>query len=135
VVEGKRQAAIADGLQRKLQHTKAAETAKAERRKRNSRALDATGGSVYSQDARSIVERRQLKDAARLQQDLVARILRELTIANKWKRLLPTIRNWGKQYVKRAASGVVVERDVSRWQYAAHDARYNTPLRHTPLKS
>ena len=77
-------ALIANGLERELHHTKAAETAKAERRKRKRRTLEATGGPIYSQDARAMVERRQTDDVARLQQDLAARILRELTIiANK----------------------------------------------------
>lgn len=123
-------ALIAAGLQRDLHHTEAAQLAKSERRKRKRRALEATGGPIYSQDARRMVERRQIDDVARLQQDLAARVFRELRIiANKWKRIRPTIRSHGKQYVKRAATGVTIYRDVSRWQYNHNDPKLNTMRR------
>lgn len=120
-------ARIAEGLQRELHHTEAAQLAKGERRRRKRRALEAGGGPIYSQDARLLVQRRQVNDVARLQQELAARSLREVTtIGNKWKRIRPTIRNWGKRYLKRAASGVTIMRDVTCWQYAINDCDYNT---------
>ena len=51
-------ARIAEGLQRELHHIEAAQLAKGERCRRKRRALEAGGGPIYSQDARSLVQRR-----------------------------------------------------------------------------
>jgi hypothetical protein len=61
--------------------------------------------------------------------ELSNKSLRETTrITNKWKHLLPTIRNHGTKYFERAANSVVIERDVRQWQYAYNDAKYNTMI-------
>jgi hypothetical protein len=66
-------------------------------------------------------------DLARLQSELAAKQLREATrIANKWKRLLPIIRNWGSKHCKRVAIGVLIERNVTKWVHADDDSDYNT---------
>jgi hypothetical protein len=120
-------ARIAEGLQRELRSTKAAELAKDERRRRKKRALEVKGGPIYSQDARRMVRQREVNDVARLEAEIAVKRLREVTkIVNKWKRLLPTVRNWGNKYCKRRAEGVSFQRAVARWQYAADDDDYNT---------
>ena len=74
-----------------------------------------------------MVQQREVDDLARLQSELTVKQLREATkIANKWKRLLPTVRNWARRYCKRAATGVLVERVVTKWVYADDDSDYNT---------
>lgn len=119
-------ARIAEGLKRDLRRTEAAVNAKSERRRRKRRAIVVQGGPVYSQDARRMVQQRQVDDQHRLETELNNKRLREVTrIANKYKRLLPTIRNYGGKYCKRAASGVVVARSVAHWQHAHDDRAYN----------
>lgn len=119
-------ARTAEGLKRELRRTEAARIAKEERRRRKRRVLTSKGGPVYSQDARAMVLQRQVDDQ---ETELSNKSLREVTrIANKRKRLLPTIRNHGTKYFKRAANSVVIERDVRRWQHAYNDAKYNTTI-------
>jgi hypothetical protein len=108
-------ALIAEGLKRELRRTEAAIIAKDERRRRKRRAVNVQGGPVYSQDARRMVLQRQVDDLARSEAEIATKRLREATkIANKYKRLLPTIRKLGGKATKRAAADVLVQRDVSR---------------------
>jgi hypothetical protein len=74
-----------------------------------------------------MVLQRQVDDLARFEAEIAIKRLREATkIANKYKRLLPTIRKLGGKATKRAAADVLVQRDVSRWVRAADDDDYNT---------
>jgi hypothetical protein len=124
-------ARTAEGLKRELRRTEAAQIAKEERRSRKRRVLTVKGGPVYSQDARAMVLQRKVDDQHRMETELSNKSLREVTrIANKWKRLLPTIRNYGTKYFKRAAHGVVIQRAVHQWQHACDDEQYNTKKQH-----
>ncbi|KAF1947503.1 hypothetical protein EJ02DRAFT_507934 [Clathrospora elynae] len=122
-------ARIAEGLKQELRHTEAAKIAKNERRNRKRRALEVKGGPVYSQDARKMVQQRQINDVARLENELATKTLREATrTANKLKQLLPTIRNQGSKYCKRAAADILIQRNVAQWIYAHNDHNYNTKI-------
>jgi hypothetical protein len=112
-------ARTAMGLQRELRRTEAAQIAKDERRRRKRRAIDARGeakgGPIYAETARNMVLQRRVDDIAHLDREVTAKQLRELTtIANKYKRILPTVRNHGRRYFKRAADGVLAQRSVAR---------------------
>jgi hypothetical protein len=101
-------ARTAMGLQRELQRTKAAKIAKDKRRRCKRRAINtrgkAKGGPIYAKTARNMVLQRQVNNIARLDRELTTKQLRELTtIANRYKRILPTIRNHSQRYFKRAA--------------------------------
>jgi hypothetical protein len=124
-------ARTAIGLQRELRRTEAAQIAKDERRRRKRRAInargEAKGGPLYAETARNMVLQRRVDDIARLDRELTAKQLRELTtITNKYKRILPTIRNHGRRYFKRAADGVLAQRSVARWVHDSDDYNYNT---------
>jgi hypothetical protein len=115
-------AKTAEGLQRQLNSTKAAELARAERRRRKRRALDTGGGPIYSEDARGMVKKRKEDEIAKQERLLRHRKEREVTILlNKWKKLRSNLRNWGKKSLKRQLEGVTVWRDVRRWVYSADD--------------
>lgn len=124
-------ARTAISLQRELRHTEAAQVAKDERRRRKRRAVDARGvakgGPIYAETACSIVLQRQVNDIARLVRELTAKQLRELTtVANKYKRIQPTIRNYSRIYCKRAANGVLAQRSIARWVHDRDEHDYNT---------
>lgn len=98
-------ALAAPGLERQLQRTKAAKMAKTARQTRCRRALDAGGGTICSQDARAMVERRDIDEVAAAEALLARKKERKITQSlNKWKKLRANIRNYGKQYLKRSDS-------------------------------
>ncbi|KAF1999839.1 hypothetical protein P154DRAFT_535096 [Amniculicola lignicola CBS 123094] len=119
-------ARTAEGLKRELRCTEAAKIAKDERRCCKRRALVAKGGPIYSQDARNMVQQQQINDDVRLKSELAAQKLRKITtVTNKHKWILPSIRNHGAKYCKRAAGGVIIMQDTRRWVHAQDDEDYN----------
>ncbi|KAI1676177.1 DDE superfamily endonuclease [Pyrenophora tritici-repentis] len=117
----------AEGFKRELHKTEAAIIAKEERRRRKKRIVESKGGVIYAEDARHMVQQRQVNDLARLKVEIATKRLREATIIfNKWRRIFPTIRNFGRKYTKRIAAGITTQRDVTRWQHInADDSNYN----------
>ncbi|KAF2629487.1 hypothetical protein BU25DRAFT_457141 [Macroventuria anomochaeta] len=91
-------ARIAGGLQQQLLDTQAAESARAERRRRGRRAVQGVvGGPVRPEDVRAMKEQRKLDAIYSIQRELETRLSTErLRIINKWKKLRPTLRNQGK---------------------------------------
>jgi hypothetical protein len=73
-------AQVGEGLKRELWHAEAAQVAKKERRRRKKRALQVRGGSVYSQDARKIVQQQQVNDISRLETELTAKRSKRLDL-------------------------------------------------------
>ncbi|XP_014549944.1 hypothetical protein COCVIDRAFT_117391, partial [Bipolaris victoriae FI3] len=118
----------AEGFKRELHKTEAAILAKEERRRRKKRVVESKGGVIYAEDARQMVQQRQVNDLARLEVEIATKRLREATIIfNKWRRIFPTIRNFGRKYTKRIAGGITTQRNVARWQHInADDNNYNT---------
>ena len=115
-------AKTAEGLQRQLNSTKAAELARAERRRRKRRVLDVGGGPIYAEDARHMVKQRKLDEIAEQERRLRLKKEREVTtLLNKWKKLRSNLRNWGKKSLKRQLEGVTLSRDMRRWVYSAND--------------
>ncbi|KAJ5022566.1 hypothetical protein J3E73DRAFT_260736 [Bipolaris maydis] len=117
----------AEGFKRKLHKTKAAILAKEERRRRKKRVVESKGGVIYAEDARQMVQQRQVNDLARLKVEIATKRLREaIVIFNKWRRIFLTIRNFGRKYTKRIAASITTQRDVTRWQHInADDSNYN----------
>ncbi|KAF5844314.1 hypothetical protein GGP41_004500 [Bipolaris sorokiniana] len=109
----------AEGFKRELHKTEAAILAKEERRRRKKRVVESKGGVIYAEDARQMVQQRQVNDLARLEVEIATKRLREATVIfNKWRRIFPTIRNFGP--------GITTQRDVTRWQHInADDSNYN----------
>ncbi|KAF2177061.1 hypothetical protein K469DRAFT_604654 [Zopfia rhizophila CBS 207.26] len=109
-------ATTANGFKRQLESTQAAEMARAERRKRSRRTLDIGGGPLYAKDGRAMIKKRREDEIAKQERELREKKAREVErICNKWKRLLPTIRNHDKKYSKRWASKINSFRNVSSW--------------------
>jgi len=115
-------ARAAAGLEQALHNTRAAEYAREQRRRRNRRVVDAGGGPIYAGDCRKMAAARVANEAAKQEAAVAARLQRLLTKRmNTWKKLRPTIRNFGKKSMKRHATGVTVMRDMSRWTYSTTD--------------
>jgi len=95
-------AATAESFRRQLGHTKAAEIAREERRRRTRRKLTFKGGVIYASDARAIVKKRKEDEITRQEKDLQIRKDREARVlCNKYKRLLPSIRAAASRIRKR----------------------------------
>ncbi|PVH90398.1 hypothetical protein DM02DRAFT_578018, partial [Periconia macrospinosa] len=101
----------AAGLEQALHRTKAAEHARAERRRRNRRVVDVGGGPVYAGDCRRMATERAVNEAAKQEAAVAARQRRALVKRfNTWKRILSNVRNWGKKSSKRHLEGTLLTR-------------------------
>ncbi|KAF1936712.1 hypothetical protein EJ02DRAFT_427251 [Clathrospora elynae] len=119
-------ACITGGLQHELQKTRAAEVAADARRKQKKQRLGIGGGPIYAEDARNMIQQRDEDDIARGKHELHIKKLREVTrIANRYKRVMPSVQNLAKKYLKRVKDGLVVTRNVSKWQYDCNNNAYN----------
>lgn len=72
-------ARTAAGLEKALHRTRAGEHARAERRRRNRRVVDAGGGPIYARDCRKMAAARVVNEAAKQEAAVTARAQRLLT--------------------------------------------------------
>ncbi|KAF1964073.1 hypothetical protein BU23DRAFT_605006 [Bimuria novae-zelandiae CBS 107.79] len=80
-------------LEQALHQTKAAEHARAERRRRNQRIVDVGGGPVYAGDCRKMAAERVINEAAKQEAAVAARHQKALVKQfNTWKRILSNYR-------------------------------------------
>ncbi|KAF1978060.1 hypothetical protein BU23DRAFT_250511, partial [Bimuria novae-zelandiae CBS 107.79] len=94
--------------------TKAAEHARAERRRRNQRIVDVGGGPVYAGDCRKMAAERVINEAAKQEAAVAARHQKALVKQfNTWKRILSNVRNWGKRSSRRHREGLLATRSRS----------------------
>jgi hypothetical protein len=118
-------ARVSEGFKRELLLTQAATHAREERRARKRRKLQDVGGPLYADEAREMRVTRIENEITTAERALKAKKLREITtIANRYKRILPTTRTAGKRRVKRAQDEITMFTARNTLQYLANDESF-----------
>jgi hypothetical protein len=98
--------------------------ARDQRRQRKRRAIDIGGGAIYAEDCRAMVKKRIIDEITAAEQAIKDKKTREVAkIMNRWRRLHPTIRNYGKKYTKRANAGLQLLPSMSKYPLSINNPR------------